>query len=154
MSTTTITSLQALLTLSESQADSPNTRHLNYTKHIHQIELVNNVYNGIDSVVAAKYLFKFPQEATDTYDLRADRATLRNFVKRAVEAFTGMIFRKPIDVEGYGVRTARSFPKIDTHQDIGGFTKDMTTAATKDGKTYILIDSARDGSISPYFVHI
>ena len=151
---TTITSLKALLTLSESQADSPNTRHLNYTKHIHQVEMVNNVYEGIDSVVAADYLFKFPQETDTTFDTRAERATLRNFVKRAVEAFTGMIFRKPIDVEGYGARTTRSFQKIDTHQDIGGFTKDITTSATKDGKSYILIDSARDGSIPPYFVHI
>tara|TARA_R110000772_G_scaffold5454_1_gene19468 strand:- start:17717 stop:19147 length:1431 start_codon:yes stop_codon:yes gene_type:complete len=151
---TTPTSLAALLALSQSQEDSPNTRHLNYTKHIHQVEFVNNVYDGIDSVIAAEYLFKFPQETTDTYNTRADRATLRNFVKRAVEAFTGMIFRKSIEVEGYGARTTRSFAKIDTHQDIQSFTKDMTTAATKDGKTYILIDSPSDGSSAPYLVHI
>ena len=84
-----ITSLDALIALNQNQKDSPDTKHINYLDHMHQVELVNNVYNGIDSVVAAGYLFQFPQETIETYNTRADRATLRNFVKRAVEAFTG-----------------------------------------------------------------
>lgn len=150
----TTTSIEALMALSASQADSPDTKHIDYTKHAHQIKIVNDVYDGVDSLSNEDYLFKFPQETTTTYQNRADRATLRNFVKRAVEAFTGMIFRKPIEVEGYAPLTTRSFSRIDTHQDISGFTNDITTSATKDGKTYILVDSARDGSIAPYFVHI
>ena len=148
----TVNSFAAILALNASQKDTANTRHIDYLKHIDQIELVNNIYNGVDS--AKQYLFSFPQEIPDTFNTRVERATLRNFVKRSVEAFTGMIFRKPIEVEKYGARTTRSFPKIDTRKSIQMFTKELTTSATKDGKAYILIDSASDGSSAPYFVHI
>jgi len=145
-------SLAAILALNASQKDSPNTRHASYLAHIDQVVLVNTIYDGIDT--AKEHLFQFPQELEDTFITRKDRATLRNFVKRAIEAFTGMIFRKPIEVENYGARTTRSFPKIDTKNSIQMFTKNQTTAATKDGKSYILIDSASDGSSAPYFIHI
>ena len=147
-----VQSFAALMALNASQKDSPSTRHTSYLAHIDQITLVDNLYNGIDSTV--EYLFKFPQELTETYQTRKDRATLRNFVKRAVEAFTGMIFRKPIEVEGYGALTSRSFPKIDTKNSIQMFTKAQTTAATKDGKSYILVDSASNGESQPYLIHI
>ena len=63
-----------------------------YRKHVHQLRaLVNNVYEGIDSANDS-YLFKFPQEQKLTFEESQQRATLRNFVRRAVEAFTGMIF--------------------------------------------------------------
>ena len=149
---TITTSFAAILALNASQKDTANTRHIDYLKHVDQVTLVNNVYNGIDS--AKEYLFQFPQEIIETFNTRKDRSTLRNFVKRAVEAFTGMIFRKPIEVENYGARTARSFQKIDTKKSIQMFTKEVTTAATKDGKTYILVDSASDGSSAPYLVHV
>ena len=145
-------SLNQLIALNKTQRDSADTRHIEYDKHASQVKLVNDIYSGVDTTV--QYLFQFPQEIQETFILRQDRATLRNFVKRAVEAFTGMIFRKPIEVEGYGARTSRSFVKIDTRQDIKKFTKDITTSATKDGKAYILIDSAKDGSSAPYLVHI
>ena len=132
--------------------DSPDTRHIVYRRHMHQLELVNNIYDGIDSTT--KYLFKFPQEQADTFRDRQERATLRNFVKRAVEAFTGMIFRKAIEHDGWGARTARSFDTIDRHQDLRAFTKDITTKATIDGKTFILVDSPQDGSSEPYLVHV
>ena len=145
-------SLAAILALNASQKDTPSTRHIDYLKHIDQVVLVNNIYDGIDS--AKEYLFSFPQELPATFNTRVERATLRNFVKRAVEAFTGMIFRKPIEVEKYGARTTRSFPKIDTKNSIQMFTKSQTTSATKDGKSYILVDSASDGSSAPYLVAI
>ena len=148
----TVNSFAAIMALNATQKDSPSTRHASYLAHIDQVVLVNTIYDGIDT--AKEHLFQFPQELPDTFDTRVDRATLRNFVKRAVEAFTGMIFRKPIEVENYGARTTRSFPKIDTKNSIQVFTKNQTTAATKDGKSYILIDSASDGSTAPYLVHI
>ena len=147
-----INSFAAILALNATQKDSASTRHASYLAHIDQVAMVNNLYDGIDS--AKEYLFSFPQELPETFNTRVDRATLRNFVKRAVEAFTGMIFRKPIEVEGYGARTARTFPKIDTKQSIQMFTKEVTTAATKDGKAYILVDSSTDGTEAPYLVHI
>ena len=148
----TTNSFAAIMALNATQKDSANTRHTDYLAHIDQVVLVNNIYNGIDS--AKEYLFQFPQEITETYNTRVDRSTLRNFVKRAVEAFTGMIFRKPIEVEKYGARTSRSFPKIDTKKSIQMFTKELTTAATKDGKAYILVDSSSDGNSAPYLIHI
>jgi len=149
---TTVDSLEQLVALNRTQRDSPDTRNLFYMKHIHQINLVNEVYNGTDSVV--KHLFQFPQEVNETYVKRQERATLRNFVKRAVEAFTGMIFRKPLEIDGYGANTTRSFKTIDTHQSVSEFAKDLTNTATLDGKTYVLIDSAQDGKSAPYFIHI
>jgi len=140
------------LNFQATQNNEPDTRHLLYQKHLSQINLVNNVYNGTDSM--KEYLFRFPQELQDTYLERYDRATLRNFVRRAIEAFTGMIFRKPLEVEGYGPRVTRSFPTIDTRQDIKQFSKDLTESVTKDGKTYVLIDSPRDASSPPYLIHI
>ena len=124
--------------------DDPSQRHILYTKHYAQTQLVNDVYDGVDETV--QYLFQFPQENKDTFKIRQDRATLRNFVKRAVQAFTGMVFRKPMEINGYGARTTKLFPTIDTVQSIEDFTKDITAALTKDSITYILADSPSAGS--------
>ena len=123
--------------------DDPSQRHQNYLAHEHQVSLINDIFNGVDSTV--QYLTQFPQEIDATYITRQQRATLRNFVKRAVQAFTGMIFRKPLEVNGYGARTTKLFNKIDTNQTIENFTKDVATALTKDGITYILADSPAEG---------
>ena len=147
-----INSFAALIALNQGGNDEPDTRHLKYLEHIDQVNLVNNVYDGVDGTV--QYLFQFPQEIAETFRTRQERATMRNFVKRAVEAFTGMIYRKPIEIENYGARTTKLFPKIDTKTSISQFTKNITTAATKDGKAYILVDSASDGSSEPYLVAI
>ena len=133
--------------------DDVAQHHVEYDAHIHQTTLVDNVYNGIDTTT--QYLFQFPQEINSTFEIRQDRATLRNFVKRAVQAFTGMIFRKPLEVDGYGVRTTKLFKTIDTNQTIQNFTKDITTALTKDGVTFILADAPIKGSGGvPYLMHI
>jgi len=146
-------SFENLLLLNKAtMRDSPDTRHLSYRQHRHQLQLVNNIYDGVDS--AKQYLFKFPQEIQTTFEERQDRATLRNFVRRAVEAFTGMIFRKAIEHDGWGARTMRTFPRIDKHQDLRAFTKQITTSATLDGKTFILVDSPQDASSEPYLVHV
>ncbi len=147
-----ITSFAAIQALNATQQDKPDTQHILYQKHAHQLEYVHNVYEGVDSM--KDYLFQFPQEIKATFDDRLERATLRNFVRRAVEAFTGMIFRKPIEIENYGARVTRLFPRIDTRQSIQHFSNDITTSAAKDGKTYILVDSASDGSSEPYLVHV
>lgn len=125
-------------------ADDPSQKHIGYSLHAEQVKLINDIFNGVDSTV--EYLFQFPQETDDSYTKRKNRATLRNFVKRAVQAFTGMIFRKPLEIVNYGPRTTKLFNKIDTKQSIENFTKDVATALTKDGKTYILADSPADGS--------
>ncbi len=136
----------------QQSVDEPNTRHLSYLKHQHQIDLTRSIYFGIDT--AKQHIFQFPQEIQETYNTRVDRATLRNFVKRAVEAFTGMIFRKPIEIENYGARTTKLFPKIDTRQSIQQFAKDCTEYVTLDGNVGILVDSSSDGESAPYFIMV
>ncbi|MCD6151123.1 MAG: DUF4055 domain-containing protein [Deltaproteobacteria bacterium] len=136
----------------QQSADEPNTRHISYLDHQHQLELTRSIYFGIDT--AKQHIFKFPQEIQETYNIRIERATLRNFCKRAVEAFTGMIFRKPIEIENYGARTTALFPKIDTRQSIQQFAKECTEFATLDGEVFILIDSSSDGESAPYFVMV
>lgn len=145
------------MTRTRNQKDEVSSRHVNYTAHEHQVTLVNEVYGGVDTV--KQHLFQFPQELATTFNTRQDRSTLRNFVKRAVAAFTGMIFRKPMEVLNYGARTTRSFAKIDTKNSIYHFTEQITNSATKDGITYILIDSpskenTNDNVTGPYLQHI
>jgi len=133
--------------------DDVSQHHIEYDAHVHQVKLINDIYGGVDSTV--QYLFQFPQEIQETFQKRQERATLRNFVKRAVQAFTGMIFRKPLEITNYGLRTTKLFQKIDTNQTIENFTKDVTSALTKDGVTYILADAPQKGTGgNPYLMHI
>ena len=137
----------------KSDGDNVAQHHYSYDQHIEQVILVNDIYNGVDT--AKQYLFQFPQEIPDTFEARQDRATLRNFVKRAVQAFTGMIFRKPMEVYNYGPRTTKLLDTIDTKQTIDNFTKDVANALTKDGITYILADAPKQGSNGkPYLMLI
>lgn len=136
-------------------SDNPSTLHPEYIKHQHQVKLVDDVYNGIDNM--GQYMFKFPQELDATFNDRVSRATLRNFVRRSIEAFTGMIFRKPIEVTNYAPRTTALFDKIDTKQTLTKFARDVGTSLSKDGCTYILVDSPSSGNSAnkkPYLVHI
>ncbi len=144
-----ISSLNTLL----GDGSKPDTVHPLYLKYAPQIKLVNDVYNGTDTV--KEYLFKFPQELEETYLIRQERATLRNFVLRSVQAFTGMIFRKPIQINGYPARTARSFDTIDTVNTVSSFTRKVADAVIREGKAYILIDSPNEESRGqPYLLLI
>ena len=134
-----------------SSPDDVAQHHIQYDAHIEQVALVNDVYNGVDSVV--QHLFQFPQEIPETFEKRQQRATLRNFVKRAVQAFTGMIFRKPIEVYNYGQRTTKLLQTIDTKNTVLHFTKTVANAVTKDGKAFILAEAPVAGSGgAPYLI--
>ena len=149
----TATFIKDLDTVNAYSGDDPSQRHISYLLHEQQVSLINDIFNGVDSTT--QYLFQFPQEIDATFTTRKERATLRNFVKRAVQAFTGMIFRKPIEIDGYGAKTTKLFPKIDTNKPIQEFAKDVATALTKDGKTYILADSPADGKTgNPYLMSV
>ncbi len=149
--TTPISSLTS--TSQTINGNDPSQRHPAYTIHYNQVQLVNDIFNGIDT--AKEYIFQFPQELDDTFTLRKDRATLRNFVKRAVEAFVGMIFRKPMQVNNYPPKTTKLFHTIDTKNSIELFTKQTTENVTKDGKAFILVDAPSDSSNGqPYLLNI
>ena len=135
---------QFLSLVNQQSPDDPSQQHLLYLKHYEQIKTVLSLYQGIDE--AKDYIFQFPQETKASFDIRKNRATLRNFVKRAVEAFVGMIFRKPIQIDNFPPRTEKLFAKIDTKNDIRMFTKMLTESATRDGKAYILADAPSESS--------
>jgi len=140
--------MTSLTNTRRANSDDVSQEHPLYVAHASQVRMVDNVYEGSDTT--RQYLFSFPQELPETFLTRQKRATLRNFVKRAVEAFVGMIFRKPIEIDGYPARTKRSFERIDTKNNINEFTKQVTTALAKHSKAYILIDSPAKGSSTGY----
>ncbi len=132
--------------------EDPSSKHFLYLKHHEQVRLVDSIFEGIDD--AKEHIFQFPQEIDKTFKTRKDRATLRNFVKRSVEAFVGMIFRKPLQVADYGPKVMALLPTIDTTNSIYSFTEQLATALSKDSIAYILADSPReqeDGA-APYLV--
>lgn len=135
-------------------ANDVSQEHYEYTLHKEQIQLVNDIYDGVDT--STQYLNQFPQEIDDTFAERQQRSTLRNFVKRSVEAFVGMIFRKPMDIANYGPKVTKILPKVDTINSVETFTRSVTNALTKDSKTFILIDSPQEDTqgAMPYLVHV
>jgi hypothetical protein len=127
--------------------------HPQYRAHLEQVRIVKDVYNGSDTAKA--YLTQFPQELAATYEERKDKIALRNFVKRATEAFVGMIFRKPVDTLGYSPRIDEIVKRIDTKSTLNQFSRTLTETLIRDGSTYILVDSSRDNEYNaPYFVNI
>ncbi len=140
--------------INTTNANDVSQEHYLYSKHKEQIQLVNDIYDGVDTT--KQYLNQFPQELDDTYRDRQEKATLRNFVKRSVEAFVGMIFRKPMDINNYGPKVTATFPKIDTVQSIELFAGQITNALIKDSKTYILTDSPSTDvqGEKPYLIHV
>jgi hypothetical protein len=121
--------------------------HIDYLLHTEQIQLVQDIFNGTDTAI--QYIFRFPQELEPSYNERKSRATLRNFVKRSVSAFIGMIFRKPIEYANYGPKLTQQFETIDSKNSIDYFTREIAEMVTRDGKTYILADSPKVGETSP-----
>ena len=127
--------------------------HPSYKTHQAQVKLVNDVYSGTDT--AKEHLRQFPQEVNDTFNGRKDNVALRNFVKRATEAFVGMIFRKPVDAIGYSKKIKEITNKIDTKSTLNQFSRTLTDNLIKDGKTFILVDSSSGDSYgSPYFINV
>lgn len=122
--------------------------HIDYLNHAEQVQLVKNVYAGTDSSV--QYIFQFPQESDATYKDRISKATLRNFVKRAVAAFNGMIFRKPLEYGGYGVKTTACLNTVDTKNTITKFSRDLGELVTRDGVAYVLADAPSYGQGNGY----
>ncbi len=132
----------------QSDPNDVTQRHLLYDKYHDKVKTTWDVWNGKDTT--EEYLFQFPQEKPDTFKIRKERATLRNFVKRSVDAFTGMIYHKPVEVKGFGTKVRRILPRIDTQRDLQTFMRQLTEATIRDGKAYILIDSPQTGNAQPH----
>ena len=129
---------------------SVETRHPEYAINASKSAIVRDIYNGVDSSV--QYLYKLQRESDNSLLTRKNNATLKNFVKRAVEAFVGMIFRKHIERTGFEDRFDAIFDKIDKTNNLNRFSRDLTTNLIVDGKVYVGVDTPIDGKGEPYAV--
>jgi len=125
--------------------------HSEYKTHLQQVKVVNNVFSGTDFIKG--YIKQFPQEIDSSFEERKSNVALKNFVKRATEAFVGMIFRKPISTSGYSNRVNELFKKIDTEVSLNQFARTLATNLTLDGVTYLMAESPVEGG-DPYLVNI
>lgn len=133
------------------QSDSVDFLHPDYVEHKTQIDIVTNVFNGVDT--ANQYLTQATRESLTSFERRKSNLTLKNFVKRATEAFVGMIFRKSIETVGFSDNINHIFKKIDTKNTIQKFSRDLATALIRDSKVFIAIDTPINGG-DPYMAII
>lgn len=125
-----------------------DSQHPDYFSHLGQVEKVRNVYNGIDE--AKQYIYKLQRESDTSLYTRQDNATLKNFIKRATDAFVGMIFRKGIETSGLNDKLRLIMDNIDGINNIDKFARDLANNLILDGKTYLAVDSHSDGMSNPY----
>ena len=129
------------------QSDTVEFLHPEYVAYQSKVSYVTNVFNGIDS--AKIYLSQAPRESDSSFFTRQEKATLKNFVKRATEAFVGMIFRKPIESVGFSDKINKILKKVDTKNTLNKFSRDLTTALIRDSKVFLLVDTPIGGG-DPY----
>ena len=125
--------------------------HDEYSLYEKQVKVVNDVFNGTDYV--KNYIKQFQQETDVTFEERKSSIALKNFVKRATEAFVGMIFRKPISTSGYSDKVNELFKHIDTEVALNQFGRSLATNLIVDGITYIMVDAPKNGG-DPYLINI
>ena len=131
-------------------SDSVSFKHPEYIAYMQQIAKCKDIYEGIDT--AKKHLYKLERESDLSYNTRLDNATLKNFVKRATEAFVGMIYRKHIETTGLNDAMIEILDSVDRTNNINKFARDLTTSVVVSGKAFIAVDSSVDGTGLPYAV--
>jgi hypothetical protein len=111
-----------------------------YIAHQEQIQAVNNIYNGSDSSVV--YLDKYGREEDEVFNTRKKRATLNNYVKRAIETRKNIIFRKPITIETKNTQLEELVKNIDIKgTSLNEFLKECAVSADKDGYVFAITDT-------------
>lgn len=132
----------------DTMRDSVTFKNNLYMQNYDQIMLVNAVYDGVDT--AREFLVQQGRETADGYKKRKENATLRNFVRRSIEGFVGMIFRKQVQTTGFSDTMNEIFNRIDKKRSLNLFARELTTALVRDGKAYIICDTDEYGSTLPY----
>jgi len=135
--------------LYNAQSDNVNFEHPEYIEFYNQVHYVQNVYDGTDSV--KQYLKMAPREEVPSFVDRQSSIAFKNFVKRAIEAFVGMIFRKSIQVVGYSDDVMRISTTIDKKSTLNKFSRELATTLIRDGRVFIAVDSPVGGEGDPYF---
>lgn len=147
-------------------SDTPDFKDDNYTAHIKQLNLVDDIFRGIDSSV--KHIQKFNKEVDEEFKARQKEATLDNYVFRTVDTMKNIIFRKSIDKTAINNKELlKWFEKINFKDNLNEFSKKILKNRVKDGYTYILVDSPsydaeelkskadlEKNNIRPYFSNI
>lgn len=134
--------------LQNNKSDNVDFKHPDYLTHAMQVDMVYNIFRGIDS--ATRYLSQAPREEITSFEERMAKATLKNYVKRATEAFVGMIFRKQVEITGFDEKIVEVTKKIDKKSTLNRFSRSLTTALVRDGKVHIAVDTPVGGG-QPYF---
>ena len=138
------------ITTFSGEVDNVNFIHPDYVAHSYQVQVTRDVFEGVDKV--KRYLYKLQRESDKSLEIRQNNITLKNFVKRATEAFTGMIFRKNVDVIGFSDRLNAIANKIDKKKSINMFARELAIDLIVDGAVFIGVDSDTYGEEDPYLI--
>jgi len=90
--------------------------HPSYKAHRHQVELVNDIYNGIDT--AKLLLLQLRNEPDDKFVERQDSATLDNYIERITTVMSGKVMRKAIAYEDISDAIIDSLDTVSADEDI------------------------------------
>jgi len=142
--------MDSTISVFSGEANNVSFVHPDYIAHSTQVQVTRDVYDGVDNV--KKYLYKLERESTRSVENRQTNLTLKNFVKRATEAFTGMIFRKHVDIIGFNDRLNMISTKIDKKKSINMFARELANDLIVDGSVFVAIDSDTNGQEDPYLV--
>ena len=136
------------MSIYNTKSDNVDFKHPQYAENFNQALKVYNVFNGVDT--AKQYLQRTYKESDESYEARQELATLKNFVKRATEAFVGMIYRKPVQVVGFSDAVTDVTKFIDKKSNMNKFSRDLTTSLIRDGKVFLSVDTPIGGEGNPY----
>jgi hypothetical protein len=120
--------------------NTPDFLSPEYLLHQGQLEVVNDVYDGIDTAKA--HLQQYNKETLEDYTQRQDVATLNNFVFRSVDSIKNIVFRRTLNkTELEGTAIEPLIDNIDLSQSLDSFAKDVLVASQLDGYCFILADA-------------
>lgn len=124
--------------------NSPAYTNDAYKRQSKALEIVSDVYDGTDALVAKGtiYLPQEERESMKAYDIRLQRATFYNAYKRTIAGLVGMVFRKnPVLSAGVVREIKFQTENIDlqgNHLDV--FSKQLFEKAVNHGHALILVD--------------
>ena len=134
-----------------------------YVKYKNSLAIVDSVYQS--SEAAVNNLLQYAKEKNTDFIHRKGIAILENYVEKAVNGASDIIFRKPIDITAItSPDTLHFFKNVNYKDDLDTFAKDTTMSYNKDGQAFILVEAPKTekkkltkadaAEIQPYFVHI
>jgi hypothetical protein len=126
-------------------ADRPDYRSVMWSAQVPHVKLCRDLYHGTHSMRAAgeEYLPKHPKEERGDYDRRLRRAVLFNAVRRTVQGYVGMVFRRsPVLKADVPDLIKEQAYNIDLQgNDLSIFARDVFEAAVLDGHCFIHVDA-------------